>query len=68
MLGTEIAKDIKMKNPEFAGAVFALAIGAAKEFLYDKEPSAYDMGANVVGVSIGIPLNRVLQKIERKKR
>lgn len=68
MLGTEIAKDLKMKNPEFAGALFALACGMAKEYFYDKQPGAYDLGANIIGVSIGIPLNRVLQKWDRKKR
>ena len=45
-----------IKNPELVTALVVLAIGGVKEFLIDKQPSAFDLGADYVGVSIGIPL------------
>lgn len=67
LVGTELAKELKMKNPELAGAGLSLAVGLAKEFLMDEAPSPYDITADLVGISIAIPLNRGLQKWDKKR-
>jgi uncharacterized protein YfiM (DUF2279 family) len=66
-LGTETAKDLKLKNPEIVGVTFALSLGLFKEFCYDSKPSAHDLTANIVGSIAGVYVNRLFNKWETKK-
>lgn len=68
MLGTETAKDWKFKNPEIIGVAFSLTAGMTKEFIIDKQsPSAFDLGADIVGAVAGVYLNRwINNKIQKK--
>jgi hypothetical protein len=65
---TEGARMVKFKNPELMGAGIALLVGGLKEFLYDKQPSAYDLGANFVGVSIAIPVYKIIKLTDKPRR
>ena len=65
-LGTETAKDFKLKNPEIVGVTFSLTCGLAKEFLYDTKPSAYDLTADIVGAIAGVYINRLFNRWETK--
>ena len=60
----ELAKDIKIDshNAEILGVAVSLGVGMSKEFLYDTNPSPYDLCANAIGCVAGIYLNRWLQK------
>jgi uncharacterized protein YfiM (DUF2279 family) len=60
----EMAKDFKISSheAEIIGIATALGVGMSKEFLYDSNPSPYDMGVNIIGCVAGIYLNRWLQK------
>jgi len=66
-LGTETAKDFKLKNPEIVGVTFSLTCGLAKEFLYDTKPSAYDLTADIVGSIAGVYINRLFNRWETRK-
>jgi uncharacterized protein YfiM (DUF2279 family) len=60
MMGMEIAKDLRLKDPELIGISFSLAVGIGKEFIYDSRPSPYDIAANITGAVAGIYINRWL--------
>ena len=65
--GTEIAKDFKLKNPEVWGVAFSLALGGAKEFIYDTNPSPFDLQVDIVGALVGVPLNNCIQNWNKKQ-
>jgi uncharacterized protein YfiM (DUF2279 family) len=66
-LGTETAKDLHFKNPELVGVAFSLSAGMLKEFVLDKGNSdAFDLGTNILGSFLGVPLNRMFNKWEMK--
>ena len=68
MLGTETAKDWNVKNPELIGVAFSLTAGMTKEFVMDKQaPSAFDLGADIVGAVAGVYVNRWINKQIQKK-
>jgi len=59
---TKIAYKLNLKNPELIGCGFALSIGIAKEFLYDKSASPKDLLADGVGIVAGYYLNKLIHK------
>jgi hypothetical protein len=65
-LAIETATDFKYKNPELVGVVAALGITSFKEFFLDKNPDPFDMGANIIGISLGPLVNRVFNRWEMK--
>jgi uncharacterized protein YfiM (DUF2279 family) len=60
----ELARDIKIgaHEAEIIGVAVSLGVGMSKEFLYDSNPSPYDLCANAIGCVAGVYLNRWLQK------
>lgn len=62
MAATDVARELKMKDPEIKGLLLALTIGMGKEFIVDKTPSAKDLLANFTGAIAGYYINKLIHK------
>lgn len=65
--GISLAEQLHFKNPELVAVITVLAIGGVKEFILDKQPQPYDLGSNYIGVTIAIPVYRVIISTTKKQ-